>query len=224
MVRNYHLIMQTGNTVKVINHQSKFFNQTGVIQNYNAEARMFVVNLPEEPMGFFKAELMVIQYGDGGYLYLDAPHHLERYANIGLDKTIFLAGSITGASDWQRDAAERLIPYFNVFNPRRNNYTPDESQERIQISWEFKHLELAEITLFYFAPETLAPITLLEYGKQLVKCKYAPFRKTYVCINPDYKRKNDVIIQTELENPIALKRIFFDLEETLQTIITENSK
>jgi len=155
--------------------------------------------------------------------YLEAPNSIEHYSGLDLKHTIFLAGSITGASNWQDDAANRLLPHFNIFNPRRDNYsTLDPKAEREQIAWEFKHLDLAEITLFYFAPETLAPITLLEYGKQLVKCQYAPYRKTYVCIHPEYKRKNDVLIQTELVNPSLLARVYSDLNTMYMKIVEEN--
>jgi|SRR5882724_2407287 len=157
-------------------------------------------------------------------IYLEAPNRLDRYSSIDLSRTIFLAGSITGAWDWQKEAADILLPHFNIFNPRRDNFdTSDKNAERIQITWEYQHLDLAEITLFYFAPETLAPITLLEYGKQLLKSKYAPFRKTYVTIHPDYKRKNDVLIQTQLENPTILKNCYENLHEMYQAIIKGNS-
>ena len=156
-------------------------------------------------------------------IYLEAPNELERYSHLDQGRTIFLAGSSTGASNWQIDATKILLPHFNVFNPRRENYQAfDTKVEREQIGWEFKHLEIAGLTMFYFAPETLALITLLEYGKQLVKCKYAPWRKTYVTIHPDYKRKNDVLIQTELESPLLLTKIFYNLEEMYEVIIKEN--
>ena len=156
--------------------------------------------------------------------YLEAPNYLPHYAGTEMQRTIFLAGSITGATDWQVQAKEILIPYFNIINPRRANFdASDKNVERAQITWEHQHLDLAAITLFYFAPETLAPITLLEYGKQLLKTKYAPWRKTYVCIHPDYKRKNDVLIQTELENKEILPNMFFDLGTMYHTIIEQNT-
>jgi len=140
-------------------------------------------------------------------IYLEAPNHLDDYTAIDLNRTIFLGGSITGASDWQAEMRASLGDHFNIFNPRRDRYdVGDSSAARPQIQWEHKHLELAKITLFYFAPETLAPITLLEYGKQLVKCRTEK-RKTYVCVHPNYVRKLDVIVQTEIENPLALERL-----------------
>lgn len=157
-------------------------------------------------------------------IYLEAPHRSANYSKMDATRTIFLAGSITGASDWQRDMALRLLPYLHVINPRREGYDIlNPALEREQISWEFMHLAFAGITSFYFAPETLAPITMLEYGKQLVKCKIAPWRKTYVCVHPDYKRKNDVLIQTELEQPEWLGNIFYDVKEMTAKIIKDNA-
>jgi hypothetical protein len=158
-------------------------------------------------------------------IYLEAPDALDTYGHLNRGRTVFLAGSITGASDWQDEVAKTLLRFgLNVFNPRRDNFdTTAKGVEREQITWEHKHLEIAGITLFYFASETVAPITLLEYGKQLVKCQYAPWRKTYVCIHPEYIRRNDVLIQTELVNPELLVRIFNNLPDMCDAIIKENA-
>lgn len=157
---------------------------------------------------------------------LQAPQELDYYSSLDRCRTVFLAGSITGAWNWQEDAARILSQHFNVFNPRRKNWVKKDftSQfiEREQTAWEFKHLEIAGIALFYFSHETMAPITLLEYGKQLVKCEYAPWRKTYVCIHPGYARKNDVIIQTELQNPALLSYFFDQPEQMYEAIIAQN--
>lgn len=163
-------------------------------------------------------------------IYLEAPNYLPTSVSSYrwfMPRSIFLAGSITGASNWQQEATRALLPYLNVFNPRRENFnTTDKEAEREQITWEFRHLDLAPLTLFYFAPETLAPITLLEYGKQLVKSQQptfqSSFRRTFVCIHPDYKRKNDVLIQTELVNPKLLDRFFPDLPSMYEAVIKES--
>lgn len=137
---------------------------------------------------------------------------------------IFLAGSISNAHDWQVQAASVLLPHFNVFNPRRKNFDVlDKNAEREQITWEHTWLERCDIILFYFSYETVAPITLLEYGAALESTKANEnFQKIYGAIHPDYSRKNDVIIQTELRNPKWSKNITFDLSETLEQIIKEN--
>lgn len=102
-----------------------------------------------------------------------------------------------------------LRDVFNIFNPRRISFDVNDPQaNRIQIPWEHKHLALAKVVVFNFCAETLAPITLFEYGKELAKVKHDPSRRLYVNIHHDYKRRDDVIIQTELENPLALTRLY----------------
>lgn len=131
-----------------------------------------------------------------GGVYTEAPDYsYQKNTLIRSANSVFLAGSITGAVDWQAEVAPKLLPYWHVFNPRHANYDgliPD--AEREQITWEFDALAFCNTILFYFSNETLAPITLLEYGKMLKSGK-----NLFVCIHPDYKRKNDVLIQTELE-------------------------
>jgi hypothetical protein len=153
--------------------------------------------------------------------YIEAPNRAVNLNN--LEKTVFLAGSITGANDWQKEAADKLLPHFNVFNPRRANYsTFDLNAEREQITWEHNYLQICQIILFYFSWETLAPITLLEYGAALEDTKTRSYQKIYTAIHPDYKRKNDVIIQTELRNAKWSRNITFDLNQTINQIINEN--
>ncbi len=157
-------------------------------------------------------------------MYITAPTYIQPSMIKDWSKTIFLGGSITGATNWQKDAAKVLVPYFSVFNPRRPAFdTSDESAERAQISWEYQYLEVTQINLFYFSHETLAPITLLELGATLESSKLQHYKKIYIAIHPEYKRKNDVIIQTQLRNPQFSKNITFSLDETLQQIIKENT-
>ena len=132
--------------------------------------------------------------------YIEAPAYISEcgFSDDGItsENSIFLAGSITGAWDWQKEVADKLIHKWNVFNPRRENYNGlVPNAEREQITWEYKALRFCDNVLFYFSHETLAPITLFEYGKMLKSHK-----NLFVCIHSEYKRKNDVIIQTNLEH------------------------
>lgn len=126
-------------------------------------------------------------------------------------KSIFLAGSITGAENWQLKAAEKLIHHYNVFNPRRKNYDVMDPALEEQITWEFKQLRECRNILFWFSWETNAPITLFEYSKELMRNK-----NLFIGIHPDYKRKNDVLIQTKLERPDLAKSIVFSLDELIE--------
>ena len=157
-------------------------------------------------------------------LYIEAP----AYPGFGTirewRKTVFLAGSITNAIDWQKETAKTLLNAgFTVFNPRRESFdVNNENAEREQITWEHYFLTTAEIILFYFSYETLAPISLLELGATLERAKIEQYKKIYIAIHPEYKRKNDVIIQTELRNSKFAKNITFNLDQTIQQIIQEN--
>jgi len=131
--------------------------------------------------------------------------------------TLFLAGSISNAADWQTYTEERLSKCLHTVNPRRDNFDKsDPSMEREQITWEYEHLEYSGILPFYFSHETVAPITLFEYG-----CYLETDKEIYVAIHPDYPRKNDVIIQTELRHPFLAKKIRFDLDDSINDILKD---
>lgn len=117
------------------------------------------------------------------------------------EPTLFLGGSISGAWNWQQYAIDRLsgldVP-LTVFNPRRENFDiSDQTMERQQIEWEFRHLRMADALLFWFSGETLAPITLFELGRHSIIAG----RPLFIGIDPNYKRKRDVEIQMSLINP-----------------------
>lgn len=113
---------------------------------------------------------------------------------------VFLAGSIENgqADDWQR----RLIGMFKAddpitfFNPRRDDW--DSSWEttntpgpfRTQVNWELDHIRLADLVVFYFDPNTISPITLLELGI----CVGLYRDRTVVCCPQGYFRKGNVDI------------------------------
>lgn len=111
---------------------------------------------------------------------------------------VFLAGSIEmgSATDWQAaltaalavrlaDQAANIV----VLNPRRDAWdaswrqTVDEPKFREQVEWELDGLERADVIAMWFAPETRAPITLLEFGlharggKLVVGCPDGFWRK-----------------------------------------------
>ena len=144
--------------------------------------------------------------------YYEAPNNAE-LDDIEAD-CIFLGGSITGAYDWQKGVAEKLTERWTVFNPRRGNYDkflPEVELE--QIAWEHTYLELCNHIIFYFDEATVAPITLFEYGKYLTN----PSKTLYVVVHPNYSRKNDIEIQSQLckqyEDNCASVRFFKSLDE-----------
>lgn len=111
---------------------------------------------------------------------------------------LFLAGSISDSWNWQEYIASRLKDTdLVVINPRREFFDTSVKEEASrQIEWEFNHLDRADMVLFWFSHETLAPITLLEYGKMMMTKK-----KLFVGCDPAYRRKFDIEVQTELERP-----------------------
>ncbi|MFZ2072641.1 MAG: nucleoside 2-deoxyribosyltransferase domain-containing protein [Minisyncoccia bacterium] len=125
--------------------------------------------------------------------YIEALNEYE-----GDEISIFFAGGITNCSDWQKELADKLkdLP-ITILNPRRKNFsTLSLEGEEEQIKWEFNHMRRASAISFWFSKETLNPITLLELGSQLSLNK-----KLFIGIDPDYQKKDNVIIQTKLARP-----------------------
>lgn len=170
--------------------------------------------------------------------YIEAPDYNLEIARLHPNgNNLFLAGSITGAQDWQKELAFkkydifelddniesatdkdiRLIDYFNVFNPRRANFdVNDPSVEKEQITWEYHCIHQCRYILFWFAPETLAPITLFELGSALNTHEH---KNIFIGIDPLYKRKNDVIIQTSLRNKALADRIVFSKDDLAKQVL-----
>ena len=96
------------------------------------------------------------------------PQHGPFGTSIG----VFLAGSIEmgKAELWQDTMAKRIASFRPVFNPRRPDWDSSWKQDiadknfRKQVNWELNALDVADIILMYFDPNTKAPISLLELG------------------------------------------------------------
>lgn len=114
------------------------------------------------------------------------------------ETSVFLAGGITDCPDWQARMAKHLSNSgLIVLNPRRANFPVDDPDAApAQIKWEFVHLRLATIVLFWFCAETLNPIVLYELGAWSMTDK-----PIFVGSDPDYERIQDVKLQTKLARP-----------------------
>jgi hypothetical protein len=109
--------------------------------------------------------------------------------------SVFLAGSIEmGRAELWQDAivdALRDEP-LTILNPRRDDWDASWEQSSAnpqfvaQVAWELDAQEQAGLISMYFAPETYAPITLLELGL------FAASGKLLVCCPPGYWRKGNV--------------------------------
>lgn len=130
--------------------------------------------------------------GDGRYI--EAPHEWN-----GDGYGLFLAGGITGCPDWQTHAADLLLADTDlvVLNPRRANFPiGDPGAADGQIKWEYRHLRMAAARLFWFPAESLCPIVLFELGAWTRTPE-----PLFVATDPDYQRRQDVVIQTGLARP-----------------------
>jgi nucleoside 2-deoxyribosyltransferase-like protein len=118
-----------------------------------------------------------------------------------LPKTIFLAGSIEmgKAENWQERVASALsdVPNLTILNPRRDNWDSSWVQSirnpefRGQVEWELSAQEIADVIFMYFAPDTKAPITLLELGL------FARSGKLIVCCPDGFWRKGNIEIVSQ---------------------------
>ena len=116
---------------------------------------------------------------------------------------LFLAGGITGCSDWQQEVVSRLhdLPLV-ILNPRRTNFPIDDpTAASQQIEWEHRHLRKADAIAFWFPCETLCPITLYELGAWSVYRDERGPRPVFIGVHPEYQRRQDVEIQTRLVRP-----------------------
>ena len=118
--------------------------------------------------------------------YVTIPNHIP---------SLFMGGGITNCPDWQAEMKDRLKDLDIVLiNPRRANFPiNDPEAAREQIIWEHERLKAASAISFWFPSETLCPITLYELGSWTPTNK-----KLFIGAHPEYKRRQDVIIQTDL--------------------------
>lgn len=113
------------------------------------------------------------------------------------ERSLFIAGGITGCSNWQEELIYELkeLPII-IYNPRRDDFDVKNKSESIrQIEWEHRKLMDSDVVSIWFAEETIQPIVLFELGKMLGLGK-----KIIVGVDKHYVRKDDVIIQVALMN------------------------
>jgi hypothetical protein len=146
-------------------------------------------------------------------IIIEAPKEIystENNHNIKL----FLAGGITNCPDWQSYIVNELkdVDKLTIYNPRRKKFPmndPNAAEE--QITWEYNHLRDADILFFWFSRGSLNPIVLYELG---MWCNSSD-KIAIIGMDPEYERKQDVIIQTKLARP------FLQIFDSLQDMINE---
>ncbi len=141
------------------------------------------------------------------------------------DMRVFLAGSIDqdAAPVWQQHviASLKWLPLV-IYNPRRKAWdsswtnTIENKDFRKQVNWELTAMADADLVAYYFAPGTLAPITLLEFGLHIRtgNMQAKEFKQMVVCCPEGYWRKGNVDIMCQR---YSIEQVP-DLEALIETI------
>lgn len=106
---------------------------------------------------------------------IKAPGEFEQDSLGENQHSIFLGGSIDmgAAEDWQTRLTNDLADFDNIvlLNPRRDDWDSSWVQDPTpgtkfyeQVAWEMRQQEEADLLVYYFAPDSKSPITLLELG------------------------------------------------------------
>jgi hypothetical protein len=116
---------------------------------------------------------------------------------------LFLGGGITGCREWQKEVAGALeeYPYGTILNPRRAFWDMnDDSIGEEQVRMEHSNIFQADIFSIWFSSETVQPICMFELGVALTRFRMNDQRlkALVIGVDPDYERKFDVDLQTEL--------------------------
>ena len=135
-------------------------------------------------------------------IYIESPQEFGHTPTPKGESSIFLAGGITNCPDWQQEMRGLLADTdFVLFNPRRENFPiHDPNAAKKQISWEYRHLGMADKVLFWFPCETLCPIVLFELGRWSFRSGREE-KPIFIGVHPDYPRRQDVEIQMSLIRP-----------------------
>lgn len=116
---------------------------------------------------------------------------------IASDPDVFLAGGISGTTDWQARVGSDLVKAgLQVANPRRPGMMSDPTLEPAQVEWEIDHLERSKVIVFWFPGPGDHPIAMYELGRWA-----ATDKPLIVGCPPDYKRRVNLVKQLEKMRP-----------------------
>lgn len=140
---------------------------------------------------------------------------------------VFLAGSIEmgKAENWQTKVALELgkIPTVTILNPRREQWDNSWEQSitnpvfKEQVDWELDCLEVADLVIFYFDPNTKSPITLLELGMMSQTVRFG--KQLIVCCPNGFYRKGNVDIVTDRASKDGLVVIVEELSQLIEVAV-----
>jgi hypothetical protein len=139
--------------------------------------------------------------------------------------SVILYGSIEQnvALDWQTSLASSLsdLPVA-ILNPRRDDWDSTWVEDisfpkfKEQVEWEMDYAKVADVIVFYFAPGTLTPVTLLELGM------YAGSGKAVVCCPFGFYKRGNVQIVC-LRYGITLLESLKELEGEVRRRLVEKT-
>ena len=141
---------------------------------------------------------------------------------------VFLAGGIQKCGEWQQELIN-MFKSINVkediylINPRRENFPIDDpNAAEEQITWEFNMLEQMDVfTMCFNSSESDQPICFYELGRNIEKMKQrfpqGWEKRIVITCDKDFKRKQDVEIQTKLATDGKVKVSFPNSENLVKT-------
>lgn len=161
---------------------------------------------------------------------ITAPEHKYLYPSA---VKVFLAGGIQKCPEWQNTIIDNLKDDFDlnavvfhkkdlvVINPRREEWLNEPDAALKQIEWEFDMIEKCDIFTMYFSSgESDQPICMYELGRNLERMKqkfpHDWWERIIITCDANYKRVNDVVIQTALATDKKVK-VVVDDKDSIKT-------
>jgi hypothetical protein len=149
------------------------------------------------------------------------------YPSLHGTTSLFLGGSIDmgEAEDWQHQFVTKFelsnpSGDWTLLNPRRPDWNKDWKQSikdphfNQQVNWEMDYLEKVDYRVFYFAKNTISPITLMELGK------FGNTYNTFVYWDPAYHRAGNLEIFCHRGNIVVCS----DMDDMIDKIIKQQSR
>jgi hypothetical protein len=140
----------------------------------------------------------------------------------------FLAGGISNCPNWQSDLIAALAPMDRLrlgvegtfFNPRATTFdVQDPNASTRQIRWEQVAMQQADIIGFWFSRGSDNPIVFFEYGMYLQRYILTGSPEIVVGCDPDFRRKGDVMNQTQGYAKPAVRPIICGSFENYLTVL-----
>ena len=113
---------------------------------------------------------------------------------------VFLGGCIGECDDWQQKWIDLFGAHVGIAGKKALVYNPrwDYKWTSVQqIEWEFDRLRDSDIIVMWFGKGGMNRIVFYELGMWI----NSTGRKAVIGCDPDFDRKDDVVIQTKLARP-----------------------